>query len=63
VGSETTINSGDLAGILIIAAQSLENRTAEKKQDIDSLKAENADLKSRPEALERRRRSNRESRT
>jgi hypothetical protein len=28
IGSETTINSGDLAGILMIAVQALEKRTA-----------------------------------
>jgi len=32
IGTETTINSGDLAGILMIAVQSLEKRTAEIKQ-------------------------------
>ena len=32
IGSETTINSGDLAGILMIAVQALEKRTAEIKQ-------------------------------
>ena len=32
IGSETTINSGDLAGILMIAVQGLETRTAELKQ-------------------------------
>ena len=32
IGSETTINSGDLAGILMIAMQALEKRTAELKQ-------------------------------
>jgi hypothetical protein len=31
IGSETTINSGDMAGILIIAVQALEKRTAELK--------------------------------
>jgi Chaperone of endosialidase len=31
IGSETTINSGDLAGILMIAVQALEKRTAELK--------------------------------
>ena len=29
IGSETTINSGDMAGILMIAVQALEKRTAE----------------------------------
>jgi len=32
IGTETTINSGDLAGILMIAVKALENRTAELKQ-------------------------------
>src|SRR5499433_4518106 len=32
IGSETTINSGDIAGILMIAVQALEKRTAELKQ-------------------------------
>ncbi len=32
IGSATTINSGDLAGILMIAVQALEKRTAELKQ-------------------------------
>jgi hypothetical protein len=32
IGTDTTINSGDLAGILMIAVQALEKRTAELKQ-------------------------------
>jgi hypothetical protein len=32
VGSDTTINSGDMAGILMIAVQALEKRTGELKQ-------------------------------
>ena len=32
IGTETTINSGDLAGILMVAVQALEKRTAELKQ-------------------------------
>jgi Chaperone of endosialidase len=32
IGSETAINSGDMAGILMIAVQALEKRTAELKQ-------------------------------
>jgi hypothetical protein len=42
IGTPTTINSGDMAGILMIAIQALEKRTAE-----------NAALKARIEALER----------
>jgi hypothetical protein len=50
IGSETTINSGDLAGILMIAVQALEKRTAELKQK----EARIAILESRLEALELR---------
>jgi hypothetical protein len=32
IGTETTINSGDMAGILMIAVQALEKRTSELKQ-------------------------------
>jgi len=32
VGSETTINSGDIAGILMVAVQALEKRTKELKR-------------------------------
>jgi hypothetical protein len=48
IGSETTINSGDLAGILMIAVQALEKRTGELKQK----EAQMAILESRLEALE-----------
>ncbi|MBI2090445.1 MAG: hypothetical protein HYT78_17170 [Deltaproteobacteria bacterium] len=54
IGTPTTINSGDMAGILMIAVQALERRTAEQRQEIDSLKTENADLKTRLERLELR---------
>ena len=50
IGSETTINSGDLAGILMVAVQALEKRTAEIKQK----EARIAVLESRLEALELR---------
>ena len=50
IGSETTINSGDLAGILMIAVQALEKRTAELKHK----EARIAVLESRLEALELR---------
>src|SRR5215813_6242522 len=50
IGSETTINSGDLAGILMIAVQALEKRTAELKQKESQI----AVLESRLEALELR---------
>ena len=32
IGTETTINSGDIAGILMIAIKALEKRTAELKE-------------------------------
>ena len=67
IGTETTINSGDLAGILMIAVQALENRTAELKQtkaqlavlqsEIQDLKAKHAyfeTVAARLEALELR---------
>jgi hypothetical protein len=46
--SETTINSGDLAGILMTAVQALEKRTAELKQK----EAQMAVLASKVEELE-----------
>ena len=46
VGTPTTINSGDMAGILMIAVQAQEKRTAE-------LQRENAELKARLETLEK----------
>jgi hypothetical protein len=52
IGTPTTINSGDIAGILMIAAQALEQRTAELGKETDSLRAENAELKSRLDAME-----------
>jgi hypothetical protein len=50
IGTSTTINSGDIAGVLMIAVQALEKRTA----DLISLGAENEELKARIEALEER---------
>ena len=50
IGSETTINSGDMAGILMIAVQALERRTAELKQK----EAQLAAMGERLEALELR---------
>jgi hypothetical protein len=67
IGSETTINSGDMTGILMIAVQALEKRTAELKQkeaqiavlqsDVKDLKAKHAyfeTVAARLEALELR---------
>jgi len=60
IGTPTTINSGDIAGILMVAVQTLEKRAAELAQQKDSLKrtvesveAENSELKARLERLER----------
>ena len=50
IGSETTINSGDIAGVLMIAVQALEKRTAELKQKEGQIAALAAQL----EALELR---------
>ena len=50
IGTETTINSGDMAGILMIAVQALEKRTAELKQkeaQIAVLQAQVEDLKAK----------------
>ena len=46
IGTPTTINSGDMAGILMIAVQALEKQNRE-------IRAENSDLKARLERLER----------
>ena len=48
IGTDTTINSGDMEGILMVAVQALEKRTSE----LATLKGENADLKARLEKLE-----------
>ena len=50
IGTETTINSGDIAGILMIAVQALEKRTAELKQkeaQIAVLESKVADLEAK----------------
>ena len=47
IGTETTINSSDLAGILMIAVQALEKRTAELKHK----EAQMAMLESKVEEL------------
>ena len=54
IGTDTTITSTDMDGILMIAAQALESRSVEQMKRIDTLTAENAELKARLEALERR---------
>jgi hypothetical protein len=50
IGSETTLNSGDMAGILMIAVQALEKRTVELKQkeaQMAVLQSEVKDLKAK----------------
>jgi len=50
IGTETTINSGDIAGILMIAVQALERRTAELKEkevQIEALAAQVEELKAK----------------
>jgi hypothetical protein len=67
IGTETTINAGDLAGILMVAVKALEKRTSELKQkeaqmavlesEVKDLKAKHAYFESvaaRLEALELR---------
>ena len=54
IGTPTTINSGDMQGILMIAVQALEDRTATQRETITRLQAANADLKARLEDLETR---------
>jgi len=75
IGTDTTITSTDMDGILMIAAQALERRAvkqqhriaghdkrvlelergqAAQSRRVDLLRAENAELKARLEALERR---------
>ncbi len=45
IGTPTTITSGDLDGILMIAAQALEKRTVEQQKEIAALKAELEEIK------------------
>jgi hypothetical protein len=52
IGSPTTINSGDIAGILMIAVQALERRTAEQSAALEKLRNENAALQGRLQSLE-----------
>ena len=54
IGTDTTINSGDIAGILMIAVQALEKRTAELKQK----EAQIAELAAQLEVLELRHNQN-----
>ncbi len=47
IGTPTTITSGDLDGILMIAVQALEMRTVEQDKQIAGLKAELQEIKRR----------------
>jgi hypothetical protein len=40
IGTPTTITSGDLDGILMVAAQALEKRTVEQKKEIEAVRKE-----------------------
>jgi len=53
IGTPTTITSTDMDGILMIAAQALEKRASEQAKEMEALKAENAAVSARLEALER----------
>src|SRR5260370_5079076 len=44
IGTPTTITSGDLDGILMVAAHALERRTLEQQKKIDALAGRLADL-------------------
>src|SRR5262245_30006727 len=55
IGSETTINAGDMAGILTIAVQALEKRTAElrlKAAQMAVMESQIEDLKARQASLQ-----------
>jgi hypothetical protein len=45
IGSPTTINSGDMEGILLIAVQALKERTEELGRQLDAVRAKNAGLR------------------
>jgi hypothetical protein len=53
IGNDTTINSADFAGVSFIAIQALEKRTTNQKENINSVKKENAGLAARQEELEK----------
>jgi Tfp pilus assembly protein PilN len=63
IGTEVTINAGDLAGILMIAVQALEQRTAESRQkdariavleaQVEALQAKQVDVETLAARLER----------
>ena len=52
IGSETTINSSDLSGVLMLAVDALEKRTTDLQAENAELKAREAHLRERIEKLE-----------
>ena len=54
IGTPTTINSGDMAGILLIAVQLLEKEKELLKGNLETIQTENSELKARIEELENR---------
>ena len=50
MGTDTTINSGDMAGIMMIAIQALEQRTAQ----VAGLEQQVAEQRARMQAMEER---------
>ena len=51
IGTETTLNLGDVTGILMIAAQQLEKRTSDQKEEIKALHDKNDSQAKQIEAL------------
>ena len=47
IGNDTTLASADVDGVLCIAVQALEKRTAEQRVEIENLKQKNAELTAR----------------
>ncbi len=54
IGTDITITSTDIDGILMIAAQALEKRSVAQQTEIEKLKEENLELQARLQALERK---------
>lgn len=54
IGTPTTINSTDLAGILMLAVQALEKRSTDLQKDNETLRSENQTLEDRLKAQEER---------
>jgi endosialidase-like protein len=52
IGSPTTLTASDVAGILMSAVQALERRSEEQRAALETLRAENAALQGRLQALE-----------